>query len=76
MIKCALLNVERGTFHFTRIPEWSKGTDSSSVAFASWVRIPLRVYMGNGMSPFKRPPPSNWGEKITRTDAVRHDYIT
>ena len=26
-----------------RIPEWSKGTDLRSVAFASWVRIPLRA---------------------------------
>ena len=37
---------------------------------------PTSCIYGNGMSPLKRPPPSNWGEKITRTDAVRHDYIT
>ena len=58
-----------------RIPERSKGTDLRSVALASWVRIPLRASNGNGKSPGKRPPPSNWGEIITRTDAVLMIFI-
>ena len=43
MIKYTLLNVERGAFQLARIPERSKGTDLRSVAYASWVRIPLRA---------------------------------
>jgi hypothetical protein len=43
MIKCALLNVERGRLSLARFPERSKGTDLRSVALASWVRIPHRA---------------------------------
>ena len=47
MIKCALLNVERGRLSLARFPERSKGTDLRSVALASWVRIPHRAVMGH-----------------------------
>ena len=31
--------------NFAWVPEWSKGLDSSSNAYASWVRIPPHVHL-------------------------------